>query len=80
MPILDFEQKCVWRFKGGYLPFKFNGDKFNNSFFPHTSKLWNSISKDIQCKDLYEFKVAMKKEIKPQKYKHFSKGNKLENT
>ena len=80
MPTLDFEQKNVRRSKGGYLPFKFNGDKFNNSFFPHTSKLWNSIPKDVQCKDLYEFKLAMKKEIKPQKFKHFSRGTKLGNS
>ena len=80
MPKLDWEKQCVTRSKGGYIPFKYKNEKFNNSFFPNTLKLWNSLSKDIQSKDVFEFKISIKQEIKPPKYKHFSKGSKLGNT
>ena len=80
MPKLDIGRQHIMRSKGGYIPFKYKGKDFNNSFFPHTSKLWNSLSKDIQCKDLDEFKLCTKKEIKPPRYKHFSRGSKLGNT
>jgi hypothetical protein len=33
---LDIEKTCNTRSKGGYIPFKYKGDKFNNSFFPNT--------------------------------------------
>ena len=68
------------RSKVGYIPFRYKNDKFNNSFFPNTLKLWNSLSQDIQSKDVFEFKISLKQEIKPPKYKHFSKGSKLGNT
>ena len=80
MPKLDLEQKCERRSKGGYIPPKCNGDKFKRSFFPNTSKVWSSLPKNIQCKDLYEFKLGVKSEIKPPKYKHFARGSKLGNT
>ena len=80
MPKLDFECQVATRSKGGYLPFKHKGDKFKNSFFPNTSKLWNNLSRNIQCKDLVEFKTCVKKEIKPPKYKHFSRGSKIGNS
>ena len=54
--------------------------KFNLSFFPNTTKLWNAIPKQNQLKPLDEFKIAVKKDIKPPKYKHFSRGSKLGNT
>ena len=79
-PKIYFEIQIGTRSNGGYLPFKQKGDKFKNSFFPNTSKLWNSLSKNIKCKDLYEFKLSMKNEIKPPKYKHFSRGSKLGNS
>ena len=80
MPKLDWEKQCLTRSKGGYIPFKYKNEKFNNSFFPNTLKLWNSLSKDIQSKDVFEFKISIKQEINPPKYKHFSKGSKLGNT
>ena len=58
MPKLDIKRKCVSRSKGGYIPFKFKGDKFNTSFFPNTLILWNNLSKTIQYKDVYEFKFC----------------------
>ena len=58
------------RSKGGYIPSKFKGNSFEKSFFPNTLKLWNSLPKDIQYKDLYEFKMCIKERLKPRKYKH----------
>ena len=79
MPKLDIDSQ-ITRSKGGYLPFKHKGDKFKNSFFPNTSKLWNNLPQQTQCKDLAEFKLSIKKDIKPPKYKHFSRGSKLGNS
>ena len=50
------------------------------SFFPYYSKLWNSLPKQIQVLNLEEFKIYTKKEMKPLKIKHFSKGNKYSNS
>ena len=36
MPKLDYDRTCTTRSNGGYIPFKFKGNKFNNSFFPNT--------------------------------------------
>ena len=80
MPQLDFEKKFETRSKGGYIPFKNYTNKFKTSFFPHISGLWNSLPKQVQCKNLEDFKMYTKKEFKPPKYKHFSGGTKLGNT
>ena len=77
---LDFEKKFETRSKGGYIPFKNYTNKFKTSFFPHISGLWNSLPKQVQCKNLEDFKIYTKKEFKPPKYKHFSGGTKLGNT
>ena len=80
MPKLDFEKTCLTRSKGGYIPEKFKSTTFEKSFFPNTLKLWNSLPKDVQYKDLFDFKICIKDKLKPQRYKHFSKGSKLGNT
>ena len=80
MPKLDCEQTCVRRSKGGYIPFKCNKDQFNKSFFPNTSKLWNCLSKEVQCKDLNDFKYSLKTKLKPPRFKHFSRGSKKGNS
>ena len=80
MPKLDCEKQFETRSKGGYIPFKYKNDKFNNSFFPNTVKLWNNLPRNLQFKELSEFKICLKSEIKPPKYKHFGKGSKLGNT
>ena len=79
MPKLDIDRQNFTRSKGGYIPFKFKNDKFNSSFFPNTLKLWNNLTKTIQYKDVDEFKLCIKNEIKPKRYKHFSYGHKLGN-
>ena len=80
MPKLDFERNHELRSRGGYIPYKNYGSKFKNSFFPYFSGLWNSIPKSVQCKELFEFKEYTNKELKPTKYKHFSRGKKQSNS
>ena len=80
MPKLDFERKNVLRSNGGYLPFTNHGDKFWKSFFPYISRLWNTLSPDVQFKNLEDFKIYTKSEMKPVRYKHFSRGNKMSNS
>ena len=80
MPKLDFEREHFLRSKGGYIPYDNLGSKFKQSFFPHHTELWNSLPKNVQSSSLFDFKNFTKSEIKPPRYKHFSKGNKLSNT
>ena len=80
MPTPDIEKRYPSRSKGGYLPFKKFNTKFNNSFFPNTTLLWNNLPKSVKCKDLIEFKQYIKYDLKPPSYKHFSRGNKCSNS
>ena len=80
MPIPDIEQRYPSRSKGGYIPFKKYDTKFNKSFFPNTTLLWNSLPKNVKCKDVIDFKQYIKTEYKPPRYKHFSRGNKCSNS
>ena len=80
MPKLDIDRQNILRSKGGYIPFKYKDKKFNTSFFPNTLKLWNNLNGEIPNKDVNDFKLSIKKEIKPPTYKHFSHGSKLGNT
>ena len=79
MPELDWQRINFSRSKGGYLPYKSHGDKFLKSFFPHISRLWNSLGNEVHNKNLIEFKKHTKTIMKPPKYKHFSRGNKYSN-
>ena len=79
MPKLDINREHSLRSKGGYVPFKNYGSKFKNSFFPYTSGIWNNIPKEVQFRDLTEFKEYTRT-LKPSRYKHFSRGNKISNT
>ena len=80
MPKLDFERQHLLRSKGGYIPFNNIGSKFKLSFFPYYSELWNTLPKNVQTQNLQEFKLYTNEEMKPKKYKHFYKGNKLSNS
>ena len=60
--------------------YKPKDNKFNTSFFPNTLKLWNNLTREIQYKDVHEFKLSIKNKIKPPRYKHFARGNKFANT
>ena len=80
MPKPDIEQRFPTRSKGGYIPFKKSHLKFNRSFFPHTTLLWNNLPKNVKCKDLTDFKLYIKSELKPSRYKHFARGKKYSNS
>ena len=54
--------------------------KFNNSFFPYTTILWNNLPNNVKSKDLTDFKLFIKTEFKPPRFKHFSRGNKHANS
>ena len=68
----DIENTCPTRSKGGY-----KSSSFVKYFFSNTMKLWNSLPKDIQHKEFYEFKLSIKEKMKPKRYKYFAKGSKL---
>ena len=80
MPKLNLDDPYKVRNKGVYIPFPYKGDKFKLSFFPNTTNLWNSLPKNLQLKDLVEFKSEIKIKTKPPKYKHFARGSKFGNT
>ena len=80
MPHLDFERQHFLRSKGGYIPFKNLGSKFKTSFFPYHSELWNTLPTNIQTLDMIDFKLYTSKELKPKKFKYFSKGSKFGNS
>ena len=77
---LDYAKKYLTRSKGGYSPYPNYGSKFTKSFFPYMSKLWNNLEVSTQLMALPDFKEQLKKELKPAKIKHFSKGSKIGNT
>ena len=80
MPKLNLDDPYKVRNKGVYIPFPYKGDKFKLSFFPNTTNLWNSLPKNVQLKDLVEFKSEIQNLIKPSKFKHFARGSKLGNS
>ena len=55
MPKPDINKKYPTRSKGGYIPFKKLKYKFSDSFFPHTTILWNNLPKNVQCKNIFDF-------------------------
>ena len=83
-------QKCLTKFdslkdydlrsKGGYSPYPRYGIKFQNSFFPYISKLWNNLPKCTQSLSLDEFKQEMKISLKPVRYRHYNVGPKQSNS
>ena len=80
MSKLDYEKKYLTRSKGGYSPYPYFGTKYSNSFFPYTAKMWNNLDVSTQVMPLKDFKMQLKKDLKPIKYKHFSKGSKIGNS
>ena len=80
MPKVNLEALPQTRSKIGYISSKYRGAYFEKSFFPNTLKLWNSLPKNVQSRDMQDFKSEIKRKFKPPKYKHFSKGSKLGNS
>ena len=58
-------------------PFSFAPNYFSNSFFPFFTKKWNKLPKDIKILPTDEFKIKLRTDLKPVKYKHFKYGSKL---
>ena len=79
MPERQLDRKSFLRSKCGYLPFSSKNSKFSKSFFPHFSKLWNTIDNTYTNKNLEDFKLYTKS-LKPKKIKHFNRGNKVTNS
>ena len=62
------------------MPYPNYGNKCLQLFFPFISRIWNSLSSNIQSKDLTDFKNQLKLDMKPIKIKHFSIGSKVGNS
>ena len=80
MTKIDYERKYLTRSKVGYAPYPNFGAKYENSFFPFMTKLWNELDVNLQILPLSDFKEKLKLNLKPKKYRHFSKGSKIGNS
>ena len=79
MPSLSPSNNYNIRNNSIYNIFPFFSQKFSNSFFPFYTKVWNGLDKNLLSKGLNDFKCELALKIKPNKYKHFSKGYKFNN-
>ena len=61
---------------GGFSPFPYKNAKYSNSFFPLFTSKYNKIYDKAKSLDIIDFKAFITKDIKPPKYKHFSRGSK----
>ena len=77
---MDYAKKYLTRSKVGYSSYPNFGIKYKNSYFPFMTKLWNELEVSTQLLPLREFKDKLKIDLKPVKYKHFSKGSKMGNS
>ena len=77
---IDWEKKHNLRSKGGYLPYPNLGNRFQNSFFPFITKIWNTLPNSIRSLNLLDFKTELKSYLKPNKIKHFRVGQKETNS
>ena len=77
---IDWEKKHNLRSKGGYLPYPNFGNRFQNSFFPFITKIWNTLPNSIKSLNLQDFKIELKSYLKPDKIKHFRVGQKETNS
>ena len=68
MPKVNLEINHQTRSQIGYISSKYMGASFEKSFFPNTLKLWNSLPKNIQSRDLQDFKSEIKRRFKPPKF------------
>ena len=64
-----------------YENFSRPNEKFFNSFFPHFTRAWNNLLKEVRDdQDHTNFKENMKIKLKPPKYRHFKYGDKYVNS
>ena len=81
MPLLDMRKNYNLRSNLEYTEFDYYNLKFARSFFPQFTKFWNNLPEKIKSNNnIIEFKEELKLDIKPNKIKHFSKGNKVANS
>ena len=75
------EKKYNTRSNDEYENFPRPNEKFHNSFFPHFTRAWNNLEKEIRNdQDHDNFKETLKKKLKPPKYRHYKYGDKYINT
>ena len=55
------------------------GQKFENSFFPYFTNLWNNLPQKMRCYDFDLFKEQLHIKYKPPKIKFYSHGTKIGN-
>ena len=65
---------------GGFVPFAYHNAKFANSFFPYFTSKYNKLDNKVKSLDTADFKLHIATQIKPSKYKHYSRGSKHGNT
>ena len=79
MPAIKSDQHEL-RSNGGYKKYPHYGVNFYNSFFPHFSKIWNSLPVKLRQLNLIDFKQQVSSQFKPKRYKYYNKGSKIGNT
>ena len=77
---IDWEKTHYLRSKGGYMPYPNYGNKFQNSFFPYIAKNWNNLPPSLKSLNLLEFKIELKKYLKPDTIRYFKIGQKESNS
>ena len=56
-------------------------EKYYKSFFPHFTRSWNNLEKEIRDdQDHHNFKEKLKIKLKPPRYRHYKYGDKYINT
>ena len=60
MPKVNLVNFMQTRSNIGCIPQKYIGVNYEKSFFANTLKLWNNLPKDIQSKELFDFKIQIK--------------------
>ena len=73
---LNVHHEYNLRGKVGYQPYPHYNIKFQNSFFPYISKLWNNLPLSLTCLDLVNFKEQLKVYLKPKRIKCYNFGSK----
>ena len=81
MPILNCTNHNT-RSPSQFVPFKQKSQYFFKTFFPYTTKLYNSLEPQFRKNhDIADFKSKLKEKYKGKKVKHFSRGiSKLSNS
>ena len=65
---------------GGFVPFAYHNAKFANSYFPYFTSKYNKLDSKVKSLDTVDFKLHIATQLKPHKYKHYSRGSKYGNT